>query len=340
VEPIINLHHYDLPLRLLEQGGWMQQSTVDAYGEYANIVFNRLGDRVSRWITMNDVRGTLLGGYITGKRAPGYQGMLREAVAGWHNMNLAAASAMENWHSRNHAGSQIGVVMGLMPVYPNTGNAADIELARQVELLYNDMFIAPPILGHYPREGLELLDKNGLMPSIASGKECFPPACRADFLGVSYYTPMRVQQSAPNAGTLFPGVDTVPREPRTESGWEIYPNGIYDLLMGLSKKYPRTQIYVAETGGAFPDVPDATEYVCDDDRIDFLRTHIAEIHRAMADGADVRGIHLWTLLDNFEWQQGFTKRFGLIRVNHDTLKRTPKKSYHWYSQVIARNGLE
>lgn len=340
VEPIVNLHHYDLPLALYEAGGWPQPDTGKAYVEYADRMFRLLGDRVSRWITANDVRGTLLGGYVTGERAPGNRGELNMAIQGWHNMNLACAGAVERWHELGGNKGEIGGVMGVLPVYPADESERSLFLAERQWLFYNDAFLSPILTGWYPQELLEILERSGLLPEIGSGDSAALERGKGDFIGISYYTPMRTAPN-PEADPANP-LTFVKREvrgPRTESGWEIYPPGMYDIIMDIHRKYS-PKIYVAETGGAFPDGRFDGGRVIDDDRITYLVEHFRQVRRAMDDGANVQGIHVWTLFDNFEWQQGFTKRFGLIRVDHDTGERIPKKSAEWYRTVIERGAVE
>lgn len=334
IEPIVNLHHYDLPLPLYEKGGWPDSDTGKAYVEYADQMFRALGDRVSRWITVNDVRGTLLGGYVTGERAPGRRGELPAAVRGWHNMNLACARAVSRWHEFGGGKGEIGGVMGVLPVYPAEDTPEARLIAERAWLFYNDAFLSPMLTGRYPDQLLEILDRSGLMPD--TGPEDFEALRqgKGDFIGISYYTPMRVK---PKPGgkpeNPFSMFTWVAKELRTQSGWEIYPQGMYDVIMDIHRKY-NPKIYVAETGGAFPDDNFDGDMVVDDDRIRYLENHFEQVARAIEDGADVRGIHVWTLFDNFEWQQGFSKRFGLIRVNHETLERHPKKSAGWYRDLI------
>ena len=339
VEPIVNLHHYDLPLALYMRGGWPAEDVGKAYLEYADRVFRLLGDRVSRWITANDVRGTLLGGYVTGERAPGRQGEVKTAIQGWYNMNLACAGAVALWKDLSGGKGEIGGVMGVVPVYPADCSSEAELLAKRYQLLYNDAFLAPILTGKYPPELREFLEQNDLLPQYDPSDAKTLERGKGDFIGISYYTPMRVTPN-PEADPANPFTAALRqvREPCTQSGWEIYPEGMYDAIMDIHRKYsPR--IYVAETGGAFNDDRFDGEMVLDDDRIAYLSRHFRQVLRAIDDGADVRGIHVWTLFDNFEWQQGFTKRFGLIRVDPNTLARHHKKSAKWYGEVIKRGGL-
>ena len=339
VEPVVNLYHYDLPLALYEKGGWMNRDTAEAYVEYARLMFERLGDRVRRWITVNDVRGTLLGGYVTGERAPGRRGELPLAVQGWHIMNVACARAVEQWREFGGGKGEIGGVMGVLPVYPLDDSDESKWLADTLWLFYNDAFLSPILCGGYPKELLTTLEKASLMPEISGEDLSVLKRGVSDFIGISYYTPMRVApKSNANFSNPMDSFERVVVAPVTASGWEIYPQGIYDTIMRIHNTY-HPKIYIGETGGAFPDNQLDGNMVMDDDRISFLYSHFAQVKRAMDDGADVNGIHVWSLLDNFEWQQGFTKGFGLIRFDHSTLERYPKKSAYWYREVIENNGL-
>lgn len=337
IEPVVNLHHYDLPYALYQQGGWPCKNTIHAYEEYAELLFDTLGDRVKRWITVNDVRGTLLGGYLTGERAPGRKGELKAAVQGWHNMHVACASVVARWKERNVPHSEIGGVMGVLPVYPADETPEALALANQLWLLYNEAFLTPMLRGIYPDDISPLLENHGILPEVSTEEQAIMIKGVADFIGISYYTPMRVQPN-PNmqAGDFMRAFTLAPNEPVTQAGWEIYPEGLYDAIMKIHTLY-HPKIYIAETGAAFADSCIINGIVQDDDRITFLEKHFKQVQRALCSGANVCGVHVWTFLDNFEWQHGFTKKFGLISVDKNTLKRTPKKSAGWYTRYIAKH---
>lgn len=340
ISPIVNLHHYDIPQALYEKGGWENRETVDHFVHYATTLFDLFEGRVSRYMTLNDVRGTMLGGYVTGERAPGRRGELKAAVQGWHNITMASAKVIEAFRRRQVPGGEIGCVMGVMPIYPDVDTDECRKLAEAINFFYNDAFLSPVIAGKYPDGLLEILEARGLMPEMAADDLEVLARNPADYVGVSYYTCMRV---APREGgnpenpmSLF---ERRGRVPQTKSGWEIYPDGLYDTLMHIKDTYGNPKVYVSENGAAMPDEIWKNGMIEDDDRIAYLRDHIAVTERALMDGANILGFHVWSLMDNFEWQQGFTKGFGLIHIDRETLKRSPKKSFYWYRDVVANRGL-
>lgn len=335
ISPVVNLHHYDLPEALYERGGWMARETVDAYVRYASTVFDALCPRVKRFIVFNDIRGTLLGGYVTGERAPGERGKLREAIQGWHNMHVAGARAMANLRGRNVPGGEIGCVLGVIPVRAMENTPRCRALAGAVQFFYNDAFIAPLVTGRYPDRVLDALRAMRMLPDIRPEDTAVMRANPVDWLGVSYYTPMNIRVNPEgdqkNPMSLFL---RCPGEPRTAMGWQIDPEGMYEALAHIRDAYGNPRCLVSETGAAFADSILDGDTVVDDDRIAYLKSHLQQVARAIADGCRVEGVHLWTFLDNFEWQYGFTKGFGLVRVDRKTGKRYPKKSYAWYQSFL------
>ncbi|MDL2318691.1 family 1 glycosylhydrolase [Eubacteriales bacterium OttesenSCG-928-A19] len=335
ISPMVNLHHYDLPQSLYERGGWMNRDTIDAYVRYAETVFDALSPQVSRYLVFNDVRGTLLGGYVSGERAPGRRGELRQAIEGWHSMHVAGARAVEAFRSRGVPGGEIGCVMGLIPVRAADDTPECRALADAVGYFYNDAFLAPLIQGVYPERTLDALESMRMMPSILTGDLETIAAGTVDMMGVSYYTPMTVrvnpQGDPSNPMSLF---TRCAEGEKTDMGWVIDPTGMYDVLTHIRDTYGNPRVFVGETGAAFADTRRVRDVVMDDDRIAYLKAHIDQVARAIDDGCNVDAVHLWTFLDNFEWQYGFTKQFGLVAVDHATGQRMPKKSYAWYQAFL------
>ena len=335
ISPILNLHHYDLPQAMLDAGGWPERKVAEASVIYAETIFRHFKGRVKRYVCMNDARSTLLGGYLMGNRAPGYAGRFKEAVQGWHHINVACAVARKALAEIDPE-AQMGFVLGVVPFLPAEENDASRQAAKQMNFLYNDCFLAPMLKGMYPEEVKPFLTRMQALPNVLPGDLELLRQFPQDFMGVNYYTVMRVKPNpSGNPSNPMSMVHIERREPVTDSGWEIYPEGLYQVLTELRDHYQNPPVFVSEVGGAFRDDHMDGETVIDDDRIDLLSRSFAQAERALADGCNLTGLHVWSLLDNFEWQCGFSKKFGLIRIDHQDQTRHPKKSAKWYRDFIA-----
>jgi beta-glucosidase len=340
VQPTATLYHWDLPQALEDGGGWLERSTAEAFADYAMVVHDRLGDRVKVWATHNEPWCAAYLGYAAGIHAPGR----REGAAGHraaHHLNLGHGLAAARLHE---AGVRdLGIVHNLAPFWPETPEAA--QAADELDAVRNRIWTGPLVDGAYD-EGLlrvapvladETLVRDGDL-ALMHGS--------ADWLGVNYYTPFRPTLADPTLDVhpeveAYPGVTPVSfvvREPRTDIGWEVDGSGLEQLLVDTHKR-TGLPIIVTENGAAYPDdtlVEGASGHVVDDqDRIGYLRDHIAATEAARAAGADVRGYIVWTLLDNFEWAEGYTKTFGIVHIDPEDLTRTPKASYHWLAGHIG-----
>ncbi|MFI6071750.1 GH1 family beta-glucosidase [Actinoplanes sp. NPDC051343] len=306
------LFHWDLPQALEDRGGWLSRETALRFGDYAALVADRLGDRVRRWITLNEPVVHMAQGYAFGDHAPGHAlGLAALPVA--HHQLLAhglAAQALEN----------VMITNNMTPVI-----ADDPVAGTAYDAFHNRLFTDPVLLGSYPAflaDALGDVIRDGDLDIISTPLHA---------LGVNYYNPTRVgAPSSPDAPLPF---ETLPVEgvPTTAFGWPVVPSGLYDLLTGLRDTYGDRlpPIYVTENGCSTDDVLD------DRFRIDYLDGHLRAVHRAITDGVDVRGYFVWSLLDNFEWAEGYSQRFGLVRVDFETQQRTPRASYHWLRGVLA-----
>ncbi len=335
IEPVATLYHWDLPQPLEDAGGWPVRATAEAFVEYAGVVHQRLGDRVTSWATHNEPWCAAYLGYAAGVHAPGR----REGEAGHraaHHLLLSHA-----WAREVMPGAHLGIVLNLVPVWPESPEAADV--ADGVDAIKNRVWLGPLVDGAYDDRLLAIAPVLGDPDLVRSG-DLDAIKGSADWLGVNYYTPMR-PQLATGAGEphperhAYPGVedlDLVVREPRTDIGWEVEPRGMEELLV---ETYRRTglPLVITENGAACADRDVVDGRVEDADRIDYLRGHLAAVDRAREAGADVRGYFVWTLLDNFEWAEGYAKRFGLVHVDRSSpeLTRTPKASYHWFAEQVA-----
>jgi beta-glucosidase len=335
VAPMATLFHWDLPQALEDRGGWLARDTAERFAEYAATVGARLGDRVAHWIPVNEPNVVTMLGYATGRHAPGRR-LMFEALPVAHHLLLGHGLAVGAL--RAAGATSVGPANNHMPVWAATDSAEDRQAADLYDALWNKLFSEPMLRGRYP-EGFA-----DLMPGPVT-EDLAVIAAPLDFYGVNYYSPMRI--AAP--GTDLPTTDQVPTEglpvvpvviegyPVTGFGWPVVPDGLRELLVSLRDEHGAAlpPVFVTESGCAYDDEPDATGAVHDPERIAYLDAHLAAVARAVAEGVDVRGYFTWSLIDNFEWAEGYTKRFGLVHVDFATQRRTPKDSFAWYRDRIA-----
>jgi beta-glucosidase len=331
LEPYVTLYHWDLPQALEDRGGWPARDTVEAFTEYTDVVVARLGDRVRHWITQNEPWVVSWLGYGLGVHAPGRK-TERDALAAGHHVLLAHGRAAEVIR-REAPDSEVGITIDLVPTYPFSDEEADVEAARQADGFRNRWFLEP-VLGHgYPEDMIERYAE--ILPTIEDG-DVETIAAPLDFLGVNYYTRSVVRAGIGDAAPT--PVETEGAE-HTEMGWEVYPSGLRELLVRLNTTYELPDLYITENGAAFPDAREDGS-VPDHRRIAYLEGHLDALASGIADGAPVRGYFLWSLLDNFEWAFGFSRRFGIVYVDFETLERVPKDSFAWYRDFIAAQRAE
>ncbi|MBC7265136.1 MAG: beta-glucosidase [Chloroflexi bacterium] len=332
IEPFVTLYHWDLPQTLQDQGGWANRDTAHHFAEYARIVAERLGDRVTYWITHNEPFVTTILGHFTGEHAPGLQDpVVAFQVA--HHLLLSHAYAAEALRATVRRPPKIGITLNLNPVHPASDSEEDRLAAQRVDGVVNRLFLDPLFLGHYPEDLQAML---GPLFPIQSG-DLERIATPLDFLGVNYYTRavMRYDPKFP----IVQASQIYPEGNEYSQMWEIYPPGMYELLTRIWTEYRPANILVTENGIPVPDAPDFDGRIRDPRRIRYLRDHLVQVHRAIAEGVPVRGYFVWSLLDNFEWNHGYGMRFGLVYVDYETLKRTVKESGWWYAQVVRENGV-
>ena len=332
IRPVVTLYHWDLPQALEDAGGWANRETAKWFGEFASLMGRRLGDRVSLWITLNEPLAVVLAGYIMGIHAPGKQDVAL-ALQVSHHLNLAHGWAVPALRAAA-PGARVGITHVSMPVYPATSNEADELAARRCDNFINRWFWEPALRGAYPQEAWN--DLGALVPRIESGDldHLAPPI---DFFGHNSYT-RTVVRDEPNV----PIVRAVPvrqeGRPHTDMDWEVYPQHLFDALTRIHRDYGPMDIYITENGAAYPDrVVDGR--VRDLERVAYLRDHLREAARAIAAGVPLRGYFCWSLLDNFEWNFGFSKRFGIVYVDFATQRRIVKDSGFFFAEVAANNAL-
>lgn len=334
IQPWITLYHWDLPQRLQDRGGWPARGVVDAFCGYADALTRRLGGRVKRWITFNEPQVSAFNGYYEGRHAPGHKN-LQEAVEASHHLLLAHGRCLPIIRA-NCPGSQVGITLDLHPVTAASPSLADRQATRLVDGLVNRWFLDPLTGRGYPQDVIQAERRR--MDCIQSG-DMAAIAAPVDFLGVNYYfRKIARAENLPEDQNLVRKV--FPNPERTEMGWEVYPEGIYDLLARLHFDYGFPELVITENGAALKDELDAGGQVDDPQRISYLRRHLQQVSRAIACGAPVKGYFTWSLLDNFEWGYGYSKRFGLVYVDFSTQRRILKASARWYGQVIRVNGVD
>ena len=326
IEPYVTLYHWDLPQALEDRGGWPSRDTVEAFVEFTEVVVSRLGDRVTNWITQNEPWVVSWLGYGLGVHAPGRTSDA-DALAAAHHVLLAHGRAAKVLR-REAPGAQIGVTVDLYPVYPLTDSDADIAAARLMDGSRNRWFLEPLLGLGYPSDMLGHYERN--LPQIEDG-DMRTIAAPLDFLGVNYYSRAVVRAGEDPAVPVAVDLDGVER---TDMGWEVYPHGLTDLLVRLHRDYELPGVYITENGAAYPDARN-NGTVADPRRISYLERHVASLTDAISAGVPVRGYFLWSLLDNFEWAFGYSKRFGIVYVDFETLERVPKDSFRWYRDFLA-----
>jgi beta-glucosidase len=337
IKPVPTLYHWDLPQALQDKGGWGNRDTARFFSDYAAAVFRGLGDRVDTWITLNEPWVIAFLGHALGIHAPGATDF-GLAVQAAHTALVAHALAMQVYPQESAVKGRIGITLDLHSVYPTTDSEEDHAAARVADGYQNRWFLDPVFRGAYPEDMLALYRAKGKAPRIESGDMELLKARAPDFLGVNYYSPMRVFRTDLHHPILG-YQEAVPAGcQRTEMGWEVYPDGLFDVLSRVSAQYGAPVMYVTENGMACRDEHVAGGQVQDEDRIDYIRTHLLACSRAIRSGVKLAGYFVWSLLDNFEWNYGFSRRFGITRLDTRTQGRTWKKSAGWYQKAIATRG--
>ena len=332
IQPMATLFHWDLPAALDDRGGWLNPDIAGWFAEYARVVFRKLDDRVGLWATLNEPWVVTDGGYLHGVLAPGHGSRYEPPIAA-HHLLRAHGAAVQAYRAEGR--NNIGIVVNIEPKYPASQNPEDLAATARADAYMNRQFLDPVFLGRYPGEMREVFG-NAWPEWPAEDMLLIRQAI--DFVGINYYTRSVTRHDArrwPVHGSGVPQKHAT----RTETGWEVYPQGLTDVLKWVSARYGQPPIYVTENGAAFYDPPSAIEGRVEDPlRVAYLREHLRAAHAALRQGVDLRGYFLWSLLDNFEWALGYAKRFGIVHVDYATQQRTPKDSARFYAEVIATQG--
>ena len=335
ITPFVTLFHWDLPQALQDTGGWTNRETCDAFADYALLMFETLGDRVKSWITFNEPPCIAVLGYGVGAHAPGLTDW-GAAFQVSHNVNVAHGLAVQV--ARNVIpDAQIGIAENVAKNRPSNGTSEAVHAADMFNKLNMSWYLDPIFKGEYPSEIIALLEQTGLDPEVEPD-DLRLISQKIDFLGLNYYF---VDYIVPEGGhpLLNSGLLALPQMARTNFNWKITPEGLFDTIEHINQYYKPIPIYITENGLATDDRPDDKNVVRDDMRILYTREHLVQLHRALQANCDVRGYFHWTLLDNFEWAEGYSKRFGLIRTVAGSLERVAKKSALWYAQVARDKGI-
>jgi beta-glucosidase len=331
VRPMLTLYHWDLPQALEERGGWVNPEVIKWFTEYAQLMYRTFDDRVPLWCTINEPWVIADQGYVEGRHAPGKRDW-SQAAAVSKNLLLSHAAAVDAYRSIGK--HQIGLVVNLVPVHPASDDEADRAAANRLDAYLNRQYLDPALLGVIPPELPEMF---GDTWPHWSDDDLRRVQRSVDFIGVNYYLRL-IARDDPTCGPTRARAGAQPGSPCTAMGWEIFPRGLTDTLVWIKSRYGDIAQHVTENGAAFDDPPTLKNGIFDAERIEYLKEHLTAAHQAIEAGVNLQGYFLWSLLDNFEWACGYSKRFGIVHVDFETQRRTAKSSAHFYCDVIRSNG--
>jgi beta-glucosidase len=335
IKPNCTLFHWDLPEALDDRGGWLNRDIASWFSDYAQTMFDALGDRVEMWSTLNEPWVVTDGGYLTGVLAPGHSNLFEAPVA-THNLMRSHGLAVERFRASKAAKKgKIGIAINLAPKYPASDSAEDVDAARREDIYMNRQYLDPIFLGHYPKEMPEIFGEAWPEWSDDDLRSIKQPI---DFLGINYYT-RNVTRYYRDVLPLRSRDVPRPHHITTETGWEVFPEALTKILVWVTERYGKVPIYITENGAAFYDPPAPIDGRIEDPlRVEYYRQHLRAAHDAMRKGVDLKGYFAWSLLDNYEWALGYSKRFGIVHVDYSTQQRTIKASGRFYSDVIRTKG--
>jgi beta-glucosidase len=346
IDPVATLYHWDLPQPLEDAGGWTERDTAWRFTDLALAAYERLGDRVTSWITLNEPWCSAFLGYASGAHAPGRQDPAA-ALRAAHHLLLGHGLAVAAMRDAG-ASAELGITLNLYPVHAASEHCDDIDAARRLDGMQNRIFLDPVLRGSYPADVVDDLTARGLNFDHVRPGDLDVIRAPIDVLGVNYYSSFCVRvatRQPPNQhrlGVPWVGcddIDFVSRQlPRTHMDWEVDPDGLRQTLVRLQREYDCPPIIITENGAAYRDLPAITGEVDDPERIEFVESHLRAALAAIGEGAPLRGYFLWSLLDNLEWAWGYSRRFGVVHVDFATQQRTPKSSAYRYREIVAANG--
>jgi beta-glucosidase len=331
IEAVATLYHWDLPQARQAVGGWAARDTAERFAEYAGLMAQELGGVVDAWITHNEPWVVAFLGHAEGTKAPGVRDW-PTALRASHHLLLSHGWAMQALRA-GAPDVPVGITLNLAPARAATSSDDDRAAASRMDGYLNRWFLDPVLRGHYPEDMVDQYSRRYGPFDVVHDGDLAAIGAKIDFLGVNYYTPQRVKADPTRQPLELAHVLAHP--PTTAMGWEVDPDGLHELLVRVRRDYGDLPIYITENGAAYEDGPVVNGTVEDPDRVAFLRTHLDALSRAVADGVDVRRYFAWSMLDNFEWEHGYAKRFGLVYVDYSTQRRVPKRSSLWYRDFIA-----
>ena len=334
IRPFVTLYHWDLPQRLQDEGGWPSRSVIDAFAEFAQVIGRSMGDRVKDWMTLNEPHVSAFVGYLGGQHAPGHTS-LTEAVMSSHHLLLAHGLAVPILRAES-PGAQVGIALDYQPQTPASPSAADRLAAWHEGGVINRWFLDPLTGRGYPEDMRTAYDTN--LSFVLPG-DLDKIAVSIDFLGLNYYF-RNIARSGILEEPRNDPPNVAPNAEITEMSWEVYPEGMFEMLGQVHFGYGFPAIYITENGAAYADLVDAGGQVHDPARISYLRRHLRQALRAISMGVPVRGYFAWSLMDNLEWALGTSKRFGLVHVDYTSQRRTLKSSAWWYQEIILKNAID
>jgi beta-glucosidase len=340
IAPIATLYHWDLPQALQDGGGWTNRATADRFADYASIVVRRLGDRIERWITLNEPWVSAFVGHLEGRHAPGIKDEGLALVAA-HHMLLAHARGLERIRGES-PGARAGITLNLSDVLPATDTAPDIAAAARVDLFENRLFLSPLLAGAYPEDAREFWAGVTDFTFVRDG-DLAAISRPMDFLGVNFYEQHRVVADPDDIGgasNLVRGARKLPATPPISAGKvAIRPDALYSVLTRVHRDWTTLPLWITENGIALHDYVGPDGRCHDPERIDYFAGHFRAAARAIEAGVPLQAYFVWSLMDNFEWAEGYRLRFGLVHVDYATQTRLPKSSARWFAAVIGANAV-
>ena len=347
IEPFINLFHFDMPMYLQEIGGWENREVVTHYQNYAKTCFELFGDRVKKWFTHNEPIVPVEFGYLGVHHYPAIVNFKRAVQVAYHIM-LSSALAISEYRKLNLDG-QIGIIINLTPSYPRSNSKEDLEASNIADLILNRSFLDPSVHGEFPWELIEFVKEKDLMPIYTKEDVDIIKNNTVDLLGVNYYQPRRVKAKESEVKeeiltpeSFFDFYDMPGKKINPHRGWEIYEKGIYDLSINIRDNYKNIPFFISENGMGVEgeDKFKVNGRIEDDYRIEFISDHLKYANKALNEGCNLKGYHLWTFMDNWSWLNAYKNRYGFVEVDiNNEFKRTPKKSAYWFKELILNNGF-
>ena len=334
IKPVATLYHWDLPQILQDEGGWANRKTAEYFVNFADLMFRELDGRVYQWITFNEPSVFIFLGNLDGVHAPGMKDIWTSAKC-VHNVLWAHGSAVKIFREKGYKG-QIGITLNLAPYEPASSEINDVMAASTGDAQWNRLFLDPIFKGTYPEIIMNNPEFRKVLGTLDS-HEMEVISEKIDFLGINYYFRNVVKYS--QKGKL--GFESVKMDgEKTYFGWEVYPQGLYDILRYIKENYGNIPLYITENGATYDDILTSDRKIHDVQRISYLKRHFEKALLAIQDGINLKGYYVWSLLDNFEWAEGYSKRFGLVYIDYKTFERIPKDSFLWYKKVIEENTFE